>query len=92
MSSSNPPDARTAVHADLALVAECQRGVPGAFDRLYRRHAPRLFSVARRLVGPTEAEDLLQEIFLSAHRKFGLYRGESSLGTEFCGVVHVFKS
>ena len=33
------------------------------------------------MVGRGEAEDLLQEIFLTAHRKLGLYRGESSLGT-----------
>ena len=29
----------------------------------------------------TEAEDLLQDIVLTAHRKLGLYKGESSLGT-----------
>jgi RNA polymerase sigma-70 factor (ECF subfamily) len=33
------------------------------------------------MVGRTEAEDLLQEIFLTAHRKLSLYKGESSLGT-----------
>lgn len=33
------------------------------------------------MVGRTEAEDLLQEIFLTAHRKLGLYKGDSSLGT-----------
>jgi RNA polymerase sigma-70 factor (ECF subfamily) len=33
------------------------------------------------MVGRPEAEDLLQEIFLSAHRKLALYKGESSLGT-----------
>ena len=48
---------------------------------MYRTYAPRLFGLAVRLVGRTEAEDLLQEIFLTAHRKLGLYKGESSLGT-----------
>jgi RNA polymerase sigma-70 factor (ECF subfamily) len=33
------------------------------------------------MVGRSEAEDLLQEIFLTAHRKLGLYKGDSSLGT-----------
>jgi RNA polymerase sigma-70 factor, ECF subfamily len=33
------------------------------------------------MVGRAEAEDLLQEIFLTAHRKLGSYKGESSLGT-----------
>jgi RNA polymerase sigma-70 factor (ECF subfamily) len=65
----------------LALAGRCRTGAPEAFDELYRTHAPRLFGLACRFVGRTEAEDLLQEIFLTAHRKLGLYRGESSLGT-----------
>lgn len=68
-------------HADLALADECRANRPGAFEAVYRAHAPRLFGLACRLVGRGDAEDLLQEIFLTAHRKLGLYRGESSLGT-----------
>jgi RNA polymerase sigma-70 factor (ECF subfamily) len=66
---------------DLALVARCLANEPGAFEDLYRAHSPRLFGVACRLVGRTDAEDLLQEIFLTAHRKLRLFKGESSLGT-----------
>jgi RNA polymerase sigma-70 factor (ECF subfamily) len=74
---------KTAVggHADLALAEQCRHEAPGAFEQLYRQHAPRLFGLACRLVGRQEAEDLLQEIFLTAHRKMALYKGESSLGT-----------
>jgi RNA polymerase sigma-70 factor, ECF subfamily len=68
-------------HADLALAERCQANIPGAFEEVYRAHAPRLFGVICRLVGRIEAEDLLQETFLSAHRKLGLYKGESALGT-----------
>jgi RNA polymerase sigma-70 factor (ECF subfamily) len=68
-------------HRDLALAAQCQAGVPGAFEEVYRTHAPRLFGLACRLVGRTEAEDLLQEIFLTAYRKLGLYKGDAALGT-----------
>jgi len=68
-------------HADLALAEQCRANLPGAFEQLYRAHAPRLFGLACRLVGRHEAEDLLQEVFLTAHRKLALYRGESSLGT-----------
>ena len=68
-------------HADLALAERCRQDTPGAFEELYRLHAPRLFGLAYRLVGPQEAEDLLQEIFLAAHRKMSMYKGESSLGT-----------
>ena len=68
-------------HRDLALAERCRAGVPGAFEEVYRMYAPRLFGLACRMVGRPDAEDLLQEIFLSAHRKMGLYKGESSLGT-----------
>ena len=30
-------------HPDLALVERCRANVPGAFEELYRTHAPRLF-------------------------------------------------
>jgi RNA polymerase sigma-70 factor (ECF subfamily) len=68
-------------HPDLALAERCRQGATGAFEELYRAHAPRLFGLACRMVGRTDAEDLLQEIFLTAHRKLASYKGESSLGT-----------
>ena len=74
-----PPGARA---DELALVERCREGDLGAFEELYRTHAGRLYSVAWRMVGnPVDAEDLLQEIFLAAHRKLDSFRGESALGT-----------
>jgi RNA polymerase sigma-70 factor, ECF subfamily len=68
--------------AELALAERCRRGDLGAFEELYRTHAGRLYSVAFRMLGnAADAEDLLQEIFLSAHRKLETFRGESALGT-----------
>ena len=68
--------------SDAELVARCQAGEVDAFETLYRRHAPRLYSLAIRLAGsPDEGEDLLQEIFLQAYRKLGSYQGGAALGT-----------
>jgi RNA polymerase sigma-70 factor (ECF subfamily) len=67
--------------ADLALAERCRTGDGAAFEAIYRAHSARLFGLASRLAGREGAEDLLQDIFLTAHRKIGLYRGESSLGT-----------
>jgi RNA polymerase sigma-70 factor, ECF subfamily len=68
--------------ADLELAQRCQQGEPGAFEELYRAHAGRLYNLVFRMAGSTEeAEDLLQEVFLHAHRKLGTFRGNSSLGT-----------
>jgi RNA polymerase sigma-70 factor, ECF subfamily len=67
---------------DAALVDRCRQGDLAAFEELYRAHAGKLFSVACRMLGnPAAAEDLLQEIFLSAHRKLDGFRGDSALGT-----------
>lgn len=77
---SNPPE--RVRHADLELAERCQRGDAGAFEELYRLHAGRLYSLTLRMAGSVqEAEDLLQDVFLQAHRKLGSFRGESSLGT-----------
>ncbi len=68
--------------ADLKLVERCLRGEVGAFEALYKAHSGRLYRLACRMLGnPADAEDLLQEIFLSAHRKLESFRGDSALGT-----------
>ena len=80
MASSKPSgDVRS---ADLDLAGRIRAGDGGAFEELYRQHATRLYNLAYRMAGgPTEAEDLLQDIFLLAYRKLGSFRGDSSLGT-----------
>jgi len=41
-----------------------------AFEELYRRHAPRLYSLACRMLdNATDAEDALQESFLQVFRR-----------------------
>ena len=77
------PSAAGLARADeLALVERCRAGDLAAFETIYKVHAGRLYSVACRVLGnPTDAEDLLQEIFLAAHRKLETFRGESALGT-----------
>ncbi|HEY0874126.1 MAG TPA: RNA polymerase sigma factor [Vicinamibacterales bacterium] len=68
--------------AEAALVERCRRGDFGAFEELYRTHSGKLYGLIFRMVGnPADAEDLLQEVFLSAYRKLDGFRGESALGT-----------
>jgi RNA polymerase sigma-70 factor (ECF subfamily) len=67
---------------DAELVARCRAGDSDAFEALYREHAPRLYALARRMTGSEqESEDLLQEIFLQAHRKLASFRGDAAIGT-----------
>jgi RNA polymerase sigma-70 factor (ECF subfamily) len=77
---SNPSEDVRAV--DLELAQRCQQGDSQAFEELYRAHAGRLYNLVLRMTASaTEAEDVLQEVFLHAHRKLGSFRGDSSLGT-----------
>jgi RNA polymerase sigma-70 factor (ECF subfamily) len=68
--------------ADLDLVERCRKGDLEAFEEVYRTYARRLYGVAVRMLGnQADAEDMLQEIFLTAHRKMASFRGDSALGT-----------
>ncbi|MBF6604775.1 MAG: sigma-70 family RNA polymerase sigma factor [Chloroflexi bacterium] len=51
------------------LVRRCREGSESAYAELVRRHRPRLYVLAHRLVGDREtAEDVVQETFLAAFR------------------------
>src|SRR5688500_18496973 len=68
--------------AELALIERCRQGDLAAFETIYRTHSGRLYSGACRMIGSaTDAEDLLQDIFLAAHRKLYSCRGDSALRT-----------
>jgi len=63
-------------------VGRCRAGDVEAFETIYNQHAARIYTLACRMAGsPQDGEDLLQEIFLQAHRKLASFKGDSSLGT-----------
>ncbi|MBA3404873.1 MAG: RNA polymerase subunit sigma-24, partial [Gemmatimonadaceae bacterium] len=67
--------------ADAVDAALAANGDIAAFERLYRRHSPRLFILARRFLGTDLAEDALQDIFVLAWDRLIQFRGESSFGS-----------
>jgi RNA polymerase sigma-70 factor (ECF subfamily) len=67
---------------DAALVARARAGEEAAAAEIYRRHAPRLYAVVRRLAGDDEtAEDWAQETWIRALTGLGAFRAESRLST-----------
>ena len=67
---------------DAEIIARCRAGDLSAFEELYRQHATRLYNLAYRMVGNADdADDLLQDVFLTACRKLDTFRGASALGT-----------
>lgn len=74
----NPTSGAEGELADAALAAA---GDATAFERLYRAHAPRIHSLARRMVDGDHADDLTQDVFVRAWEKLGTFRGEAAFGT-----------
>lgn len=59
-----------------------QRGDAGAFERLYRLHSARVFSLCLRMLrNHDEAEDSTQDVFLCVFRKIHGFRGDSAFST-----------
>lgn len=57
--------------AERALVLRCQLGDEIAFERLFDRYQSRVLYYLRGIVGRTEAEDVLQRVWLTVYRKVG---------------------
>ncbi|MBI2071477.1 MAG: RNA polymerase sigma factor [Gemmatimonadetes bacterium] len=66
---------------DAADVALAQSGDAQAFERLYRAQVARIHSLARRMVGPAEADELTQDVFVRGWQKLHTFRGEAAFGT-----------
>ena len=76
-----PPSAAATTVDERGDTERALRGDEEAFERLYRRHVARVYSLCRRMIGEAEAEDVTQEVFVRAWRKLDRFRGESAFGT-----------
>lgn len=53
-----------------------------AIPQLVELQGPRLYSLASRLCGnASDAEDMVQDVFLQAYRRWGTFRGDANPGT-----------
>jgi RNA polymerase sigma-70 factor (ECF subfamily) len=69
-------------------LAALQAGDDRAFERLVRAHVGRLHAVALRLVqNPADADEVVQEAFLSAYRNLANFRGDARLETWLHRIV-----
>ena len=63
-------------------VARAAAGDRSAFERLYRDHVNRVYTLCARMVADRgRAEELTQDVFVRAWEKLNLFRGESSFST-----------
>lgn len=70
------------------LIDRCRAGDRDAHYRLYKMYSRQMFNVASRITGQEEdAEDALQEAFISAFRNLGSYRGDATFGAWLKRIV-----
>ena len=80
MAHRQPPGPEDAPDDERA-VSRFLAGDVSGFEAIVRRYSGMVFTLAARLVGPLDAEDVVQETFLRAWRGLESFRGESSLKT-----------
>ncbi len=67
---------------DLLLVERLRDGSESAYEQLLHRFQQPVYNLALRLLGdPSEASDVVQEVFLKVFRNVAGFRGQSSLKT-----------
>ena len=68
--------------ADISLIAACQQGDPRAFREVFEFYKDRIYALCRYMSGDADdAEDLTQEVFVSAFRNIGTFRADAAFGT-----------
>ncbi len=78
-SAQAPLTAATLPTADIQAAAEGDRQ---AFERLYRVHVDRVFSICVRMLGDRmQAEEVTQDVFVRVWEKLPGFRGESAFST-----------
>ena len=70
------------------LIGKCRKGERKAQFELYRLYFKAMYNTALRIVSqPAEAEDIMQEAFLSAFGKMESYKGDVSFGAWLKKIV-----
>jgi len=62
------------------LVERIETGDAEAFNELYRRFAPMVHGIALSRVPRAEADDLVQEVFISVHKNLSSLRDRNAVG------------
>lgn len=64
------------------LIERLQAGHVDAFEGLFERYSPRVYRQAIHLLGnEAEAEEIMQEVFLTLYEKVGTFRGDAAIST-----------
>ena len=85
---SGPLSADSDSLSDATIAARLKAGDLQAFEIIVRRHSGRLLATARRLLGNDhDAQDAVQETFISAFNSIATFRGDARLSTWLHRIV-----
>jgi len=72
-----------AVCADVGLIERLKAGDEDALESLFNLYSAKLYNVALRILGGDayDAEEVIQDVFLTAFRKANMFRGHSQFST-----------
>ena len=77
-----------AVNIHEELIHRCRAGDQEAHFRLYKLYSKAMYNVGYRITcNEADAEDVLQEAFISAFRNLDSYRGDASFGSWIKKIV-----
>ncbi len=75
-------ESETVMSEERLLLVRLRRGEPDAFETLVRTYQDRLFDFCVRMLGDREeANDLVQDVFVSAHQNLSRFREDAKLST-----------
>lgn len=70
------------------LMERARQGDMEAFAGLFEESRPMIQAVAYRLVGPSDAEDVVMDTYLKAWKALPRFSGRGSLRTWLCRIAH----
>ncbi len=77
-----------AINIHEELIQRCREGDRQAYYQLYKLYSRSMYNVGFRIVNNTEeAEDVLQEAFISAFKNLHHYRGDATFGAWLKRIV-----
>jgi RNA polymerase sigma-70 factor (ECF subfamily) len=83
---------RTAAHTDsdpdTPLVRRARGGDLEAYGRLVERHREAVHRIASGMVGPADADDVAQEVFLRALHRLDRFRGDAPFRAWLLRIAH----
>jgi len=73
---------RPASTNEVELMRDVQHGNTEAFEQLFARYSPKIYRQALHLLGnDAEAEEIMQEVFLTLYEKASTFRGDAAVST-----------